>query len=118
MCLVSELLGVRLWKCGSMADGSAERPILSSCAPAGATNMTASMAVMTRLTRNMPKTPAGCRRETVPSWRLETICNRTGASCKSDVGECLIGASTDATCEPAFPHCNFGCPEHERPNGH
>ena len=28
----SELLGVRLWKCGSIADGSAESPILSSWA--------------------------------------------------------------------------------------
>src|SRR5262249_15631158 len=42
MCLVSELLGVRLWKCGSIADGSAESPILSSltapCAPAPVTH--------------------------------------------------------------------------------
>ena len=36
MCRIIELLGVRLWKCGSIAEGSAERPILSSWAPAAA----------------------------------------------------------------------------------
>jgi hypothetical protein len=37
MCLVIELLGARLWKCGSIAEGSADSPTFSSCAmPAGA----------------------------------------------------------------------------------
>ena len=34
----SELLGVRLWKCGSMAEGSADSPTLSSCAHTLPTN--------------------------------------------------------------------------------
>jgi hypothetical protein len=37
----SALLGVRLWKCGSIEVGSADRPTLSSCASAGAAPNTA-----------------------------------------------------------------------------
>ena len=60
MCFIIELLGVRLWKCGSIEEGSADRPIFTSWAAAPASHPLASATVTTRIHLAMMSLRSSC----------------------------------------------------------